>query len=312
MKHCIPLILLVIIMAGCTAEQAIVPTASPAPTMTSSPVPPTATFTPSPIPPTETLIPSPTPLPGKLVLPVDTLGKTIPWIPLDENARPAVHSVFFNTLLPPFNSALVRRAFAHAIDRQVIYEMAEKYKAREPSPATTFTPAKAMGRDLYNEVGAQFDPEKAKELLIEAGYTDSSSFPIVTLIVNSYGDIAPGARFNMATAMAEMWRTHLGVTVRIEAMTPPGFGDRIRSNPPEMFWNGWVNENDPDAFLRGIFHSKSEYNYGKFSNPEFDRLVIRAAGSRDPAERLELYILAERILCETEVGVIPLYYVTWP
>jgi ABC-type transport system substrate-binding protein len=309
MKHCIALILLLVLMVGCAPEPAPITE----PTMTASPIPATATFTPSPVPPTETLTPFPTPLPGKLVYPIDTLGNSIPWLPVDENARPAVHSIFFNTQLPPFNSALVRRAFAHAIDRQVIYEMAAKYKAREPSPATTFTPAKALGRDLYNDVGAQFDAVKAKELLTEAGYADPSAFPVVTIIVNAYGDIAPGARFNMATVMTEMWKTHLGVTVKVEVIQSfQDYGNRVQTNPPEMFWNGWVNENDPDAFLRGIFHSRSEYNYGRFSNPEFDNLVIQAATSREPLERQELYIQAERILCETEAALIPLYNLTWP
>ena len=106
MKHRIALILLLVLMAGFSAEPVIVPTEPPVPTMTSSPVPPTATITPSPIPPTETPIPSPTPLPGKLVLPVDTLGKSIPWLPMDESARPVTDYVAFNTLHPPFNSAL--------------------------------------------------------------------------------------------------------------------------------------------------------------------------------------------------------------
>jgi branched-chain amino acid transport system substrate-binding protein len=57
MKHHITLILLLVLMAGCTAEPSIVPTTSPAPTQTSSPIPPTATITPSPLPPTETLTP---------------------------------------------------------------------------------------------------------------------------------------------------------------------------------------------------------------------------------------------------------------
>ena len=167
-------------MAGCSAEPVIVPTEPPVPTMTSSPVPPTATITPSPIPPTETPIPSPTPLPGKLVLPVDTLGKSIPWLPMDESARPVTDYVAFNTLHPPFNSALVRRAFAHAVDRQVITDMATKYKkTRYPISSTTLTPPEILGRDLYNEVGAGFDPEKARELLTQAGYSDPSSFPMI-------------------------------------------------------------------------------------------------------------------------------------
>ncbi len=54
MKRRTALILLIVLMASCTAEPAIVPTASPVPTMTSSPIPPTATITPSPLPPTMT------------------------------------------------------------------------------------------------------------------------------------------------------------------------------------------------------------------------------------------------------------------
>lgn len=73
MKHCITLILLFILMAGCSAEPVIFPTASPAPTMTTSPVPPTVTSTPSPILPTETALPptvtyTSTPAPQPLLL----------------------------------------------------------------------------------------------------------------------------------------------------------------------------------------------------------------------------------------------------
>jgi len=163
---------------------------------------------------------------------------------------------------------------------------------------------------LYNVVGAGFDPQRAKELLTEAGYTDPSAFPAVTLIVSAYGDTAPGARFNMAKAMSDMWRDNLGVSVQIEVIkTFRDYGNRLRTNPPEMYWFGWAADyNDPDNFLRGIFHSSSEFNFGKFSNREFDRLVDRAAKSRDPAERQELYIQAERILCETESALIPLYH----
>jgi ABC-type oligopeptide transport system substrate-binding subunit len=204
---------------------------------------------------------------------------------------------------------LVRQAFAYAVDRQAITEMAQKYNASNPTPATTLTPPGTLGRDLYNEVGAAFDPERAKAFLMEAGYSDSSAFPAITLIVNSYGDIAPGARFNMANAMAEMWKTYLGVSVNVQAIAPPTFGNRLKSNPPEMFWLGWVADvNDPDNFLRGIFHSRSEYNYGKFTNSEFDQMVESAAESRDPAERQKLYIQAERLLSEQEAALIPLYH----
>jgi oligopeptide transport system substrate-binding protein len=309
-KRQITLMLLFMLMASCAAEPTSTPAALPVSTMTSSPIPATATFPLSPLPPTDTVTPSPTPLPGLLVLPVDTLGKTIPWLPLDEKVRPGVHFVAFNTLRPPFNSALVRQAFAYAINRRVIVEMAKKYKASNPNPATTLTPPETLGRDLYNEVGTGFDSQKAKELLIEAGYSDPSGFPAVTMIVSAYGDIAPGARFNMAGAMADMWKAHLGIPVQVEVInTYNDYGNRLKNNPPEIFWQGWVADfNDPDNFLREIFHTGSQNNYGSFSNSGFDQLVDRAKRSRDPAERQELYIQAERLLCETEAALIPLYH----
>jgi len=298
----------------------IIPTQEELPTGTASPRPPA--FTPSPMPPTftpeptstPTLSPSPTPLPGLVVLPVESLDEGIPWLPLDTSKRPLVNFIGFNFRLPPFDNPLVRQAFAHAVDRDAIVAMAKRYRATDPKAATTLTPPETLGRDLYNAVGAGFDPQMAKELLAEAGYTDPSAFPAVTIIVNAYGDIAPGARFNMANAMAEMWKTNLGVTVEIEVIADfYAYNDRIKSDPPEMFWQGWVadnNMNDPDGFLRVIFRSDSPVNHGKFSDVEFDRLVDSAADSHDPLYRQALYIQAERLLCETEAALIPLYYST--
>jgi len=324
MAHRLLSLLMLALLLGCSPQAAPspvpptpVPTSSPTPptiAYTPSPLPPTATFTPAPPPPTATLTPTPTPLPGTVVVPVDTLGNTLPWLPMDNKAVPGVNYVAFNLAIPPFNNALVRQAFAHAIDRQVIAEMAHKYRARDARPATTLTPPETLGRDLYNQVGAVFDPQKAKDLLTQAGYSDPSAFPTVTMIVNAYGDIAPGARFNMANAMVDMWQNNLGVSVQVKVVkTFKDYGDRLRTDPPEIFWQGWAADvNDPDNFLRGIFHSGSQYNYGHFSNAEFDQLVDDAAIAGHPAKRQELYILAERLLCETEAALIPLYHMTFP
>lgn len=309
MKYSLALILILALIAGCSPAPTATPEMQPTATVTLSPFPPTATSTVTPLPPTDTATPPPTPLPGKVVLPIDSLAKTIPWLPMDETARPVAHYVAFNTMRPPFNNSLVRQAFAYAVDRQVILEMAEKYHAKDPQGATTLTPPDVLGRDLYGDVGIAYDPEKARELFAEAGYPDASAFPAVTLIVNSYGDIAPGARFNMANTMAKMWKENLGVSVQVEALQPKSFRARLNGNTPEMFWLGWAADvNDPDNFLREIFRTGSQYNYGKFSNSEFDQLVDRAKQVRDPAQRQELYIQAERLLCEKESALLPLFH----
>ena len=301
------IVFLVILQSGCApAATPAPPTVTPPPTSIPSPIPPTLTPEPTA---TATLIPSPTPLPGSLVLPVDTLANTIPWLPLDSSAHPGTYYFCFNLAKPPFNSVLVRQAFAAAIDREALVEIAEKYGARNPRPATSLTPPETLGRDLYNQVGIPFNPVHAKELLEEAGYTDESKFPPVTLLINVAGDPAPGAHVKITDAMVEMWQQHIGVEVTVQVMNWDSYVERIDTNPPEMFRMGWMADiNDPDNFLRELFVSESQYNHGSFSNPEFDELVDRAAELNDPAERQELYIQAERILCESEAALIPIYH----
>ncbi len=308
MKKSIGLVFLALALLTVSSSCGVASTPIP-PTATPSPIPPT--FTPEPTA-TATQVPSPTSLPGSVVLPVDTLGESSPWLPLDKTARPGTYYFYFNLSKPPFNSVLVRQAFAAAIDREALVKVAAKYGAKNPRPATTFTPPETLGRDLYNEVGIPFNPAHAKELLAQAGYTDASKFPPVTLSINLGGDAAPGFHVKITDEMVKMWEQHLGIKVTVKVINWGPYLDGIASNPSEMFRLSWAADyNDPDNFLREIFGSGSEYNYGKFSNSEFDVLVNRAKYSSDPAERQELYIQAEQILCETEAALIPIFHSTY-
>jgi ABC-type oligopeptide transport system substrate-binding subunit len=217
----------------------------------------------------------------------------------------------FNVNNPPFNNALVRQAFAAAIDREQIAQEAAGFYFPNVTPATSLTPPQVLGRDLYGEVGIPFNPSKARDLLQQAGYTSVASFPSVTLFVSTRGEMAPGAYYRMAESIVSMWEIHLGIKVTIEVSAGGYDINRLRTNPPEMYQLGWgADYNDPDNFLKGLFHSNNELNvnFGHFSNQEFDRLVEKAAMLNDPAERQLLYIQAEQILTEQEAGVIPLFH----
>jgi oligopeptide transport system substrate-binding protein len=225
---------------------------------------------------------------------------------------PGTYFFYFNLEKPPFNSVLVRQAFAAAIDRKALVEIAKKYGARNPEPATTFTPSVTLGRDLYNEVGIPFDPANAKDLLGQAGYTDASKFPPVTLLTSVAGSDTPGFHVKITEAMVEMWKQNLGVEVKFQTLDRGTFFGRISSDPSEIFRLIIYSDiNDPDVFLQ-IFQTGAEYNYGGFTNSEFDKLIDRAAKISDPAERQLLYMQAESILCESEAAIIPIYHATYP
>ncbi len=311
MKNSIGFVFLVLALLTASLGCGILSTPVP-PIDMPSPIPPTFTPVPPTATATATVIPSPTPLPGVVVLPIDSLGKSVPWLPMENSARPGTYFFYFNLSKPPFNNALVRQAFAAAIDREALVAVAKKYGANNPRPATTFTPPETLGRDLYNEIGIPFNPANAKDLLAQAGYTEPSKFPPVTLLINVGGDAAPGFHIKITDEMVKMWQQYLGVKVTVEVINWGPYLERIDSSPPEMFRLSWAADyNDPDSFLREIFKSGSQYNYGNFSNSEFDKLVDRAAKSTDPAERQQLYIQAERILCETEAALIPIYHSTY-
>jgi ABC-type oligopeptide transport system substrate-binding subunit len=299
------LVTLTLLVSGCAPAATLFP-----PTISPSPISPTFTAEP-----TETVapIPSSTPLPGLEVIPLEKLGTSVPWLPIDQSASPGAYFFFFNLSKPPFDNLLVRQAFAAAIDREALVEIAQEYGVKDAQPATTFTPPQTLGIELYNEIGIPFDPAHAKDLLAQAGYTDTSQFPAVTLLIAVQDPSAQGLHDSIAAATVDMWQQYLGVKITIERIDFDSYLDRIASNPTEIFRAVIYPKeiNDPDSFLP-IFHTGAKMNFGGFSNPEFDQLVELAAKSNDPAKRQELYIQAERILCETETAVLPIYHATFP
>jgi ABC-type transport system substrate-binding protein len=322
-------ILLLIILVGCTAQapttaptsvqltypETAIPSSTPTHIpVTNKPIPPTGTPVPTstetPLP-TPTNTSTPTPIPGVQVIPISSMKNAIPWLPIVTTARPCIFYLGFNTLKPPFDNPTVRQAFAAALDRQEFVDLfLTYYPEYKPRTATSLTPPETLGRDLTGVVGIPYNLELAKTLLEQAGYTDPAKFPTATLfsratIFTEY----PGFRDLWADAVTDKWLGILGVKVNF-SVTTEKYSERFMNNPPDIFILGLVADvNDPDNFM-SVFLSKGEINYGKFSNVEFDRLIRKAAGVTDPLSRQLLYIEAETIFTQQEVGIIPLTFVT--
>ena len=294
-------------------------TLTPEPTLTSTP---TATFTlTSTL--TATATATATPIPGEVVIPISSMNDSPPWLDhaFDPEAKPGVMFYAFNTTKPPFDNRLVRQAFAAAVDREAVAAIATRLYTSNVQPATTFLPPQMLGRNLYNEVGISFDPERAKDLIKEAGYDDVSSFPKTTLYISASSSEAPGLYLQMAEAIVNMWQEHLGIEVIIKSIGYVGdLAAYLDTNPNgyDIYRLGFymTSGEDMDPRFIEIFHSDTDlnfgYNFAHFSNDEFDDLLDRAVNASDPEKRQLLYIEAEQILCEEEAALIPLYFYTMP
>jgi len=215
---------------------------------------------------------------------------------------------FLNTK-PPFDDDRVRKAFSYAIDRQTLIDTLLK---GEQKPANAFTCPGIFGNVGGDpEVGLLYDPDKAREMLAEAGYPNGEGFPTVTLMLNQ-----SEAHLQIAQAIQAMWKEVLNVDVQIEQQEWKVYLNTLKPESPDedkphIYRLGWCADYlDANNFLHEVFHSKSTENYAKFSNEEFDQIVEQAAREQDPEVRKELYKRAEIILNNEVTAIAPIYFYT--
>ncbi len=203
----------------------------------------------------------------------------------------------FNVTKSPFDDVRMRRAFSMAIDRT---EIPRILKGGE-LPATSWIPA---GMFAHNpNVGLGFDPEKARQLMREAGYRRASDVPPITLSYNT-----DPTNTLIAQNIQAQWKKHLGITVSLENMEWKVYLRQLKEDTPQVFRLGWgADYPDPDNFMN-LFTSTSGNNNTHWGNAVFDRLISEGATEPDRSKRQKLYDAAQRILTEQDVPIIPLFF----
>ena len=211
-----------------------------------------------------------------------------------EQAGPHVWFLILNLKEGPFSDKLVRQAANYAIDKKALTENVLQGTAdiaAGPTPPA-FAWAYDESLDPY-----PYDPEKAKELLEEAGYDGEELTFYVT--EGGSGMLDPIA---MGTAIqADLQK--VGMSVKIETYEWNTFLDKVNpglEGKADMAEMAWMT-NDPDtlpylALRSEAFPDKGGFNSGYYSNPKVDELLNAAREATDQDERAKLYKEMQQIV----------------
>lgn len=210
----------------------------------------------------------------------------------------AISLYVLNTRRPPFDDPRVRRAVAHAIDRERIVSL------RDPlaQAATTIVPPGIPFR-ATEDLGPPYDPERARAELAEAGHPGGAGLaPIVMATTGSELDEA------VAASIEEV----LGVEVIREVLPFAELGERIATDPPDLWSLDWIADYPhPQDFLGLLLETGSPTNQGGWSDARFDAALAAAAAAPDADAEAAAWREAQRIVRD-EVPVIPMRYgETW-
>jgi len=219
-------------------------------------------------------------------------------IELEEALLNSLIYLGFNAQKPPFDEVLVRQALAHAVNKEEIVSLALGglgQAAFAPLPPTL--PGFDPGLKDY-ELG--YDPEKAKELLAEAGFQQTGDGAwerdgqtLGGLLLSSTR--APNEA--IATLLQSQFKA-IGVPVEIQQLDGKAVMDATNEGQFDLLlWR--YDWNDPDAlniFLGGDRIGRT--NRVAYSNPEVDALLGQGAHEMDEAARQKLYVEAQQIILQ--------------
>jgi len=161
-----------------------------------------------------------------------------------------------------------------------------------------------MGMPGYKpgKVSLKYNPQKAKRLLKEAGYPEGRGIQPIPFWSAAKSELAVKELEMVKNALSRV-----GISMDIQYETNwPKFQELLSLKKAPMFMYAWYADfPDPDNFLGTLFHSKSNYNYTNYHNPEVDRLLDRARAERDYLKRMEMYRKIEEIILD-DAPIVPM------
>ena len=204
-----------------------------------------------------------------------------------------------NIARKPLDNPKVRLALNLAVDRDAIVK---NILREDQKPATGYTPP-GMG-DYQPLDKMQYDPERARQLLAEAGYPNGKGFPKFTIHFNTLE-----SHRAIAEAIQQMWKEELNIDVGLENQEWKVYLDTQNNKNYDISRSAWIGDfMDPVTFL-SMWTTGNGNNNTNWGNPKFDAFIEQAARTGDPKARLEILHQAEDLFL-SEAPIVLVYWYT--
>lgn len=220
-----------------------------------------------------------------------------------------VQYLWFNFEADPVNKTKVRQAIAHGINRERIISDQLNGNA---TLAYSILPAGAWAYSPGTKY--DYDAEKAKKLLDEAGFKDTNGDGMREMKKVIF-KISSGSKATQEYAVViESQLKELGIPVSIESLEFQTMLTQVKQGQFIMTTGRWVGGNQDPIFLKDLFASTQiptdkivGFNRGRFKNAEVDALLDKALKELDREKAKEYFVKAQELI-SNELPLIPLWY----
>ncbi|MEM7131651.1 MAG: peptide ABC transporter substrate-binding protein [Chloroflexota bacterium] len=208
--------------------------------------------------------------------------------------------LLFDTFNPPFDNLDVRKAFAHAVDRDAI--VSNVWGDIKAMPATTMLMPGYPSSDTEGNLAEYqaYDCDLANEHLAAAGFEGGEGFPPLEMWLRN----EPPALAAVFQATAASISDCLSVNIEVSNKDNKVYNDAMNAKPTGLQFGAvsyGMDFLDPANLLGNVWHSSGRHSW---KNDEFDALVTEASALvGDPETRDQMFRDAERILVDDVGGI---------
>ncbi len=226
-------------------------------------------------------------------------------LPGQSHVKPflGVYYYVLNQTKPPLDNKAIREALSLAINREVI---GPDVLGTGELPGYGWVPPGTANyvADAYHPAWADLSYDDklamARKLMEAAGYSDTKPLKL-QLRYNTNDN-----HKRIAVAIAAMWQP-IHVEVELFNAETRVHYDALQAGDFQVGRAGWLLDyNDPDNMLQ-LLEGGNGNNFGRYSNPEFDKLVAQERTTLDLKARAAIMQKAE-IIAMDDFAAIPIYF----